>query len=671
MAEITVTKELLGREDNQLQDSATRTFTRPTSTGGTQTLTKINLAPENTFNLKDFGAVGDGVTDDDTAVQAWVAAGIAAGGTLYADEGTYLISSPIDLSGTAGNHVNIVGIGEAIFLKSTLTSPILLPAQGARYENFTIRFSTRPGVSDLRAVGIQLGGGVDRDDATAIVSNSSFKNINIYQTFVGILCGPIVEAGEAASLKGNTFANSWSDILIRDFYQSAIVQDMPSGNNTGESWVNLQIKNKQWDSATQVNGAGSVLYLRNWLVSAFNMTHIDNIGDEDTPASAPKPILNMGITSGAATSVAVFNGLHIENCYFSTADQSVFELNENCGLLINGLNWNGNTVAAGSGNFINLVGFKDSYGHASINGFTVQGNGTTTGTFRQSANTSGGSRAGCSMYVTGFVTTDADASVLTVNTAAESASDGKPFLKQWNDKIYYQETEGQGLFAAFPHGEKTIATGVITLDGDEMAATVDTESDAATDDLDGINETPTPVDGQILILRSANSNRDVTVRNTITTSGADRFDLNGGMPCVLSSTSDRLIVQYEADNGRWVELGRRTQPTYARLQFANNSALAVSTTTIAPTGSRHRIDNSAGTATIDTITVPHSSSQDEGMVLVLSNTTTGNTVTYDQTGNILLTGGTTFAADSENDTLMLMYDETLAKWLQIGGGNNT
>ncbi|MBA1291394.1 glycoside hydrolase family 55 protein, partial [Pseudomonas japonica] len=46
------------------------------------------------FNVKDFGAVGDGVTDDTAAIQATIdAAAAAGGGTVFVPTGTFIVSA--------------------------------------------------------------------------------------------------------------------------------------------------------------------------------------------------------------------------------------------------------------------------------------------------------------------------------------------------------------------------------------------------------------------------------------------------------------------------------------------------------------------------------------------------------------------------------------------------
>ena len=65
-----------------------------------------------TLNLSDFGAVGDGVTDDGPALQqALDALAEAGGGTLFVPPGSYVVRTPVtkDFAGLATS-VTIMGV---------------------------------------------------------------------------------------------------------------------------------------------------------------------------------------------------------------------------------------------------------------------------------------------------------------------------------------------------------------------------------------------------------------------------------------------------------------------------------------------------------------------------------------------------------------------------------
>lgn len=63
------------------------------------------------FNVKDYGAVGDDVNDDTSAIQtALDAANAVGGGTVYLPRGTYRISSALTLY----NHIALIGDGDFV-----------------------------------------------------------------------------------------------------------------------------------------------------------------------------------------------------------------------------------------------------------------------------------------------------------------------------------------------------------------------------------------------------------------------------------------------------------------------------------------------------------------------------------------------------------------------------
>lgn len=65
----------------------------------------------------DYGATGDGVTDDDVAIQAAATAVPASGGTLYFPAGTYLVGTTIYVK--SNTHVRGAGMGNTIIKRMT------------------------------------------------------------------------------------------------------------------------------------------------------------------------------------------------------------------------------------------------------------------------------------------------------------------------------------------------------------------------------------------------------------------------------------------------------------------------------------------------------------------------------------------------------------------------
>ena len=68
------------------------------------------------FNVRDYGAKGDGVTDDTAAIQAAVDACATVGGTVSFAPGVYTISSPIELPPNVTNWIRLVGNGAMVKL---------------------------------------------------------------------------------------------------------------------------------------------------------------------------------------------------------------------------------------------------------------------------------------------------------------------------------------------------------------------------------------------------------------------------------------------------------------------------------------------------------------------------------------------------------------------------
>jgi hypothetical protein len=141
---------------------------------------------------------------------------------------------------------------------------------------------------------------------------------------------------------------------------------------------------------------------------------------------------------------------------------------------------------------------------------------------------------------------------------------------------------------SFPSGgELTIATGAITVT--QSQHTVDTESDAATDDLDTINGGNT---GQILILSTANSARDVVLKNA-----TGNIICPESIDITLGVTNDKAVLQYDGTN--WIVL------SYSVANDANAGSVKLLATVTASSSATVDFDNFLD-STYDTYMVTYS-----------------------------------------------------------------
>ncbi|CAB4164179.1 Pectate lyase superfamily protein [uncultured Caudovirales phage] len=218
----------------------------PSGTGAVTTTVQAKL--RQTVSVKDFGAVGDGVTDDTAAIQAAIDSFPANGGTIYLPIGTYLISTlnfPND-----PKTVNMIGesMNGVIIQMATAAGPVIRKVltsgriNGAVMANFTIRANSSSDKTNLSHKAMVLSGW----------NNSFFKQIayKSYTTSSG-------SVGKFIDLAANpylTYQNVFEGIKCEVNYGPSQVISL---NNNGTNVLNnpnvVEIRDSWFYACTGIN----------------------------------------------------------------------------------------------------------------------------------------------------------------------------------------------------------------------------------------------------------------------------------------------------------------------------------------------------------------------------------------------------------------------------------
>ena len=194
----------------------------------------INLKLQDFVSAKDFGAVGNGVADDTTAIQNAVNSFGASSGSVYLTSGTYLVSSTISIP----SNVTLFGDNDATTIKrNTSVTPfdifIVLSTNNITFANFVI-----DGVAKLDNATVS-----NRYSAIRILANGGAMPNNI--TIDGIYIKSTT-SGEIQS-EGNRGAITLEDcynVQVQNcrFYDNratAILMCVKSGSTNTTSQINI------------------------------------------------------------------------------------------------------------------------------------------------------------------------------------------------------------------------------------------------------------------------------------------------------------------------------------------------------------------------------------------------------------------------------------------------
>lgn len=259
------------------------------------------------FNVKDFGAVGDGTADDTSAIQATINAAGINGGTVAFPEGTFRFSS-LSLSGLS--NVRLLGSVGSTLATSAMQSTQDIP--GGTHNCFLlINNCMNVVVEHLRILGQYTTGDTGSySDAICISGNSD--NVTVRGCEFSAIPGEVLFPTQ--STKNIRFIENYShDIENSGFANYSAVGILASGNVIESCGLNLA------SAAVSINGEG-VDFSGN-LVLNCPFTGIQ-IGHSGADAIGPRITRNLikgaATSSGAGIALSYGIGILISDNVFST-----------------------------------------------------------------------------------------------------------------------------------------------------------------------------------------------------------------------------------------------------------------------------------------------------------------------------------------------------------------
>jgi Pectate lyase superfamily protein len=318
-----------------------------------------------------YGAKGDGTTDDTAAIQAAINTAATTGGTVYLPPGTYLVSSPLTVSGTG---VNIVGSNQAatkfkIAAGFSGAAVLLITGNVCAVQNLSITGISTTYSSNPACDGIRISNAVRtvvRDVQTQYVngwgvnvlpSGSGFclftvlDNVHTYQGNQGIHVLAVTGSGFNAGaylVNCNTEQTAGGDgLLIEDAHDVTVVN--LEGWNLSSSTGNT----------VHIKGASAAVYLTNFDLGGLtgstpqpNAVVLIESGTNGTPSGVT---LSSGIIEAGTPGLSITAGSKVVvmgTQFFTNANYGVqVSGSASPDVLISHCTFNSNGYTAGASNF--------------------------------------------------------------------------------------------------------------------------------------------------------------------------------------------------------------------------------------------------------------------------------------------------------------------------------
>ena len=481
----------------------------PAGTGAVTTTIQAKL--RESVSVKDFGAVGDGVTNDTAAIQLAVNYVKTNGGTAFFPAGTYKCKNIVTYSGTLP--FSLIGAGrDVVILKHTDgAGPIINGGSGSTVpytlQGFTVDCQNSVYASASASHGIAVSNTTSLLVSDIVVKDYKDTGILVYGTV-----GSTYSKARIQNCRVDGLGVALVGILIANMDESGIDGCYATGCGAAPGYA-LELKN---------------VCSRGYISNSFASNSLAGVafGQDISAASVVNSIVSNVIiydcTNGVVTGYAsnnLFTSLWIDmNSRLGDAIdlQSNSTQNAFTGIYIKNIN-----VLRSSANF--RSGCND-------NNVVIEELSTPTLSSGSGATFSSG------VLRNAVVLRKISNAVITNTQQLNSNSSGST-----TNTVFY---ESMNLTQ-----ESTIASGVISVnDGKVRNIVVNTEASAATDDLDTINGAQ---DWQVITLCSRLDAQDVVVKHN-----TGNIVLNAAVDFTLDRVADTLTLMWNPRVSKWCETGR-------------------------------------------------------------------------------------------------------------------
>lgn len=468
-----------------------------------------------TVSATDFGAVGNGVANDGTAINAAITYVMTNGGILYIPKGTYMLPTGLLYTAAAQPfYIQGAGAGRTILKRSVDHAASVLE----------IRDSNDWSISDLTIDGNHTA----MPNGNHGLAMRDCNRMHLRRVFVrdykntAIIGFPLTDG--VATHGDNTFVDCQADgvtlanlgIMVASQYRTRIINCVAKNIATaGNPGYGIQFKNN-CRNCVMINPM--VFTSRMGIVSSNDRVSADDAYDNQVYGGYSYNALLTGIDIAGVHRTFV-NNVRVDMNNQGN-DACTFDvLTDACQASIISVN-----VASSKGSFKYVATANDCVGHV-----------------LDMSNLTSGAINFAGIVLAGALRNRTILEKVSVPTTVTSAS---ILFSNGADSTNTFESLDVPLRSAV-----TIATGAFPISHvKQKFFLVDTEAAAATDDLDTISGGG---DYQIITLHTSNNARDVVVKHN-----TGNIVLTGAVDFTLNNTLDTVTLMYRAALSRWVEVGR-------------------------------------------------------------------------------------------------------------------